>query len=66
MIHILPQRRGCMLIYYSAQNVTVLVAFSADENSETLENSAINDGRSMFLIVLYMLEDFVTEMLKYD
>ena len=31
-------------------------AFSTDENSETLESSAINDGRSMlamFLTVLY-------------
>ena len=34
-------------------------AFSTDENSETLECSAINDGRSMialFLTVLYKVE----------
>ena len=36
-----------------------LFAFSTDENSETLESSAINDGRSMlamFLAVLYEVE----------
>ena len=35
------------------------VAFSTDENSETLDSSAINDGRSMltmFLTVLHVLE----------
>ena len=40
-------------------------AFSTDENSETLESSAINDGRSMlamFLTVLYKVEGFSTEM----
>ena len=54
-----PQRRGCMLIYYSA--------FSTDENSETPESSAINDGRSilaMFLTVLYKVEGLETETLK--
>ena len=42
-------------------------AFSTDENSETLESSAINDGRSMlaiFLIVLYKVEGLETEILK--
>ena len=39
-------------------------AFSTDENSETLESTAINDGRSMlemFLTVLYKLEGLDTE-----
>ena len=43
-------------------------AFSTDENSETLESSAINDGRSMlamFLTVLYDVEGLETETLKY-
>ena len=42
-------------------------AFSTDENSETLKNSAINDGRSMlamFLTVLYKVEGLETEILK--
>ena len=42
-------------------------AFSTDENSETLECSAINDGRSMlamFLAVLQKLEGIETEILK--
>ena len=42
-------------------------AFSTDENSETLESSAINDGRSMsaiFLKVLYKVEGIETETLK--
>ena len=44
-------------------------AFSTDENSETLESSAINDGRSMlamFLTVLYKVEGIETEILQYD
>ena len=42
-------------------------AISADENSDTLEGSAINDGRSMlamFLAVLYKVEGLETESLK--
>ena len=42
-------------------------AFSTDENSETLERSAINDGRSMlemFQTVLYMVEGLETVTLK--
>ena len=42
-------------------------AFSTDENSETLETSALNDGRSMlavFLIVLYKVEGLEAEILK--
>ena len=41
-------------------------AFSTDENSERLESSAINDGRSMlamFLTVLYKVEGLETEIL---
>ena len=43
------------------------LAFSTDESSETLESSAINDGRSilaMFLTVLYKVEGLETETLK--
>ena len=43
--------------------------FSTDENSETLESSVIDDGRSkldMFLAVLYMIEGLETETLKYE
>ena len=42
-------------------------AFSTEENSETLERSALNDGRSMlamFLTVLYKVEGLDTETLK--
>ena len=42
-------------------------AFSTDENSETPESSAINDGQSilaMFLTVLYKVEGLETETLK--
>ena len=42
-------------------------AFSTDDNSETLESSAINDERSMFamfLTVLYKVEGLETEILK--
>ena len=66
MSYDVTQRRGCMLINYSAQKVTEL-ASSTDENSETLESSAINDGRSMlamFLTVLYKVEGLETETLK--
>ena len=44
-----------------------LVAFSTDENSETLERSAINDGRSMlamFITVLYLVEGLEIVTLK--
>ena len=42
-------------------------AYSANENSETLETSAIDDGRSMLamlLTVLYKVEGLETETLK--
>ena len=44
-------------------------AFSTNEYSETLEISAINDGRSMlamFLTVLYKVDGLETETLKQD
>ena len=44
-------------------------AFSTYENSETLECSALNDGRSvlaMFITVLYKVEGLETETLKLD
>ena len=67
MSYYLPQRMGCMHIYYSAQKSQNWFAFSTDENSETLECSAIDDGRSMlamFLTVLYKVEGLETEILK--
>ena len=42
-------------------------AFSTDENSETLKCSTVNDGRSMFAIlltVLYVVKCVETETLK--
>ena len=39
-------------------------AFSTDENSETLESSAINDRRIMLLAVLFKVEGLDTETLK--
>ena len=62
-----PQRRGCMLINHCAQKSQNWFAFSTDENSETLESSAINDGWSMlamFLTVLYKVEGLKTEKKK--
>ena len=59
MIYDLPLRRRCMLIQYSAQKVTVLVRLFKDEYSETLDSSAINDGRSMlamFIAILHVVE----------
>ena len=44
-----------------------LLAFSTDENSETLESSAPNDGRSMlamFLTVQHKVDGLETETLK--
>ena len=42
-------------------------AYSTEENSETLESSALIDGRSMlsmFLAVMYKIEGLETETLK--
>ena len=67
MSYYFPQRRGCMLISYSAKKSQYWFAFSADEHSGTLESSALNDGRSMlamFLAVLNKLEGIETETLK--
>ena len=44
-------------------------AFSTDEYSESLECSALNDGRSMlamFLAVLHKVEGIETETLKHE
>ena len=52
------------MVIFKSQN---WFAFSTYENSETLESSAINDGRSMlamFLTVLYKVECLETEILK--
>ena len=43
------------------------LAMSTDKNSETLESSALNDGRpmlAMFPTVLYKVEGIETETLK--
>ena len=62
-----PQRRGaCLSITVRIESQNWL-AFSTDENSETPESSAINDGRSIFAIfltVLYNVKDIETETLK--
>ena len=45
------------------------LAFSTDENSETLESSAIHDGRSIlatFQTVLYKVDGLETETLKQN
>ena len=63
MSYNLPQRRGCMLIYYSAQVTELVCIFKM----KTQESSAINDGRSMlamFLTVLYKVENLETGTLK--
>ena len=54
---------------YLVQSAKCRFAFSTDENSETLESSALGDGWSMlamFLTVLYEVEGLETETLKYD
>ena len=58
------QIRGCMLIITVRKKSQNWFAFSIDENSETPKSSAINDGRSMFLTVLYKVEGIETETLK--
>ena len=63
----LPQRKGACLSSTVRKKSQNWFAFSTDEVSETLESSAINDGRSMlamFLTVLYNLEGLETEILK--
>ena len=58
---------GACLSSTVRKNLQYWFAFSIDENSETLERSSINDGRSMlaiFLTFLYMVEGFETETLS--
>ena len=62
-----PQRRGACLSSTVCKKSQNWFAFSTDENSESLESSAINDVRSMlamFLTVLYKVEGLETEILK--
>ena len=62
-----PQRRGACLSITVRKKSQNWLAFSTDENSERLESSAINVGRSMlaiFLTVLYKVEGLETETLK--
>ena len=67
MSHSFPHRRGACLSSTVRKKTQNWLAFSTDENSETLESSAINDGWSMlamFLTVLYKVEGLETETLK--
>ena len=67
MSYDLPQRRGACLSSTVRKKSQNWFAFSTDENSETLESSAINDRRSikaMFLTVMYNVEGLETEILK--
>ena len=62
-----PQRSGACLSSAVRKKSLNWFAFSTDENHETLESSAINDGRSMlamFLTVLYEVERLKTETLR--
>ena len=54
-------------VVYCAEKSQYWIVFSTDENSETLESSAKNYGRSMlnmFLTALYMVDDLETETVK--
>ena len=69
MSYNLPQEGGACLSSTVRKKSQNWFAFSTDENSETLESSAINDGRSMlamFITVLYEVEGLETEILKLD
>ena len=62
-----PQSRGACLSCKVRKKSQNWIAFSTDENTETLESSALNDGRSMlamFLTVPYKVEGLETETLK--
>ena len=67
MCHNIPQIRGACLsstVRLMSQN---WFAFSTEENSETLESSALNDGRlmlAMSLAVLHKVEGLETATLK--
>ena len=62
-----PQRGAACLSSTVCKKSQNWLAFSTDENTETLESSAIKDGRSMlamFLSVLNKVEGLETETLK--
>ena len=64
MSYYFPQRRGACLSSAVCKKSQNWFSFSTDE---TLESSAIKDGRSMlamFLTVLYKVEGLETETLK--
>ena len=64
MIYKLMHKKTSATLRKKSQN---WFAFSTDKNSDALEISAINDGRSMlamFLTVLYKVEGLETETLK--
>ena len=67
MSYIFPERWGACLSSTVRKDSQNWFALSTDENSETLESSSINDGRSMlamFLTILYKVEGLETETLK--
>ena len=64
-----PQRKGACLSSTVRKKSQNWLAFSTDENSETLESSAINDVRSMLAMlhtVMYILGGIETKTLKWD
>ena len=66
MIYNFPQNRGACLSSTVPKKSMYWFVFSTDENYETLESSVMNDGRLMFLTVLYRVEGIETETLKQD
>ena len=50
-----PQRRGRILSSTVRKKSRNWSTFSTNENSETLESSSLNDGRSMFAMFLTVL-----------
>ena len=67
MSHYLSQGRCAFLSITLPKDSQYWFAFSTDENSESLEYSALDDGRSMlamFLTILYNVEGIETETLK--
>ena len=55
MIYNLPQIRGACLSSTVRKKSQYWFAFSTDENSETLESSALSDGRSMLVMFQTLL-----------
>ena len=67
MIYNFPQRMDLCLSSTVRKKSQYWFSFSTDENSDTPESSALNDGCSMlakFITVLHKAEGFKTEMSK--